>query len=148
FIGQFFTNKTPLSYNKEQYKKSIGFLDAIIVGSDQVWRYNYVKENYRYYLLDYLSAQTLKISYAASFGVDKWEGSEETVQHVSHLLKQFDAVSVREKSGIKICSNTFDYQNAVHVLDPTFLPEVNFYNDLIDKEKIEKKVRLFTYVLD
>jgi len=148
FIKQFFTNKTMLSFNKKQYKKSIHNLDAIIVGSDQVWRYKYVKGNYRYYFLDYLLPQTRKISYAASFGVDEWEGNEETVQKVSRLLEQFDAVSVREKSGIDVCKNTFNYQNAVHVLDPTFLPAVSFYNNLIDKEKIQKKVRLFSYVLD
>ncbi|MGS2764945.1 polysaccharide pyruvyl transferase family protein [Sinomicrobium sp. M5D2P9] len=148
FVEQFFTNKTTLSFNKEQYQKSVQNLDAVIVGSDQVWRYKYVGKNYRYYFLDYLPSKTKKIAYAASFGVDQWEGNQETVQKVESLLNQFSTVSVREKSGLEICKKTFNCQNAVHVLDPTFLPEVSFYNNLIDKEKIQKKVRLFSYVLD
>lgn len=148
FINEFFTNKTSWSFNKEQYQKSIQNLDAVIVGSDQVWRYKYVRSNYKYYFLDYLPSKTKKIAYAASFGVDQWEGNQETVQKVESLLNQFSAVSVREKSGVDICKDTFHYNKAVHVLDPTFLPEVGFYNNLIDKEKIQKKVSLFSYVLD
>jgi len=148
YINNFFVNKTALSFNKEQYQKSIQNMDAVIVGSDQVWRYKYVKGNYRYYFLDYLSPKTKKIAYAASFGVDEWEGNKETVQKVESLLNQFSAVSIREKSGVDICKSTFNYQNAVHVLDPTFLPELNFYNVIIDKEKIKKEVKLFSYVLD
>src|SRR5690554_3247677 len=148
FIDNFFVNKTALSFNKEQYIKSVENMDAVIVGSDQVWRYKYVGKNYKYYFLDYLPPNTKKISYAASFGVDQWEGNQETVQNVEKLLAQFKAVSVREKTGVAICNDTFHYNKAVHVLDPTFLPEVSFYNKLIDKEKIQKKVRLFSYVLD
>lgn len=148
FIADFFVNKTALSFNKEQYQSSVQNLDAVIVGSDQVWRYKYVRTNYKYYFLDYLPSKTKKIAYAASFGVDEWEGNEETVQNVEKLLAQFKAVSVREKTGVAICNDTFHCNKAQHVLDPTFLPEVSFYNKLIDKEKIQKKVRLFSYVLD
>lgn len=148
FIDNFFVNKTTLAFNEQQYKNSVQKLDAVIVGSDQVWRYKYVKANYRYYFLDFLPSRIKKIAYAASFGVDEWEGNKETVQNVEKLLAQFSAVSVREKTGVAICNDTFHYNKAVNVLDPTFLPEVSFYNNLIDKEKIQKKVRLFSYVLD
>src|SRR5690606_16655231 len=112
FIKQFFTNKTMLSFNKKQYKKSIHNLDAIIVGSDQVWRYKYVKGNYRYYFLDFLPDSLRRISYAASFGVDTWEGDINTVQEGQKLLQKFTAISVRERSGIDICRNTFDISKA------------------------------------
>ncbi|MDW9182276.1 polysaccharide pyruvyl transferase family protein [Escherichia coli] len=47
-----------------------------------------------------------KISYAASFGVDNW--NHENKRSVTQkLLSQFDAISVREISGVQICNNEF-----------------------------------------
>ena len=39
-----------------------------------------------------------RVSYAASFGGDNWNGNEELTQLCATLLQRFDAVSVRESS--------------------------------------------------
>ncbi|MDM1450400.1 polysaccharide pyruvyl transferase family protein [Myroides odoratimimus] len=148
FISDFFSNVTQVSYDKEEYLDSIKGLEAIIVGSDQVWRYNYIGSNYPYYFLDYLPSNITKIAYAASFGTGKWEGDSASILHIRQLLKTFKGISVRENSGIDLCLRTFEFDKALHVLDPTFLPNVDFYNDLIDVKKITKKVGFFSYVLD
>src|SRR5690606_19629561 len=85
---------------------------------------------------------------AASFGVDKWEGDKLSVDFVKRLISRFDAISVREDSGVSICKDTFSICNAVHVLDPTLLPKLSFYDSLIDKEVINERVELYNYVLD
>src|SRR5690606_38187267 len=128
-------------------KSTEGF-DAIIVGSDQVWRYKYVGKNFRYYFLDFITKPTKKISYAASFGIDNWEGPNDTVPLISRLLADFQAISVREDSGVVICKETFGVDDTRHVLDPTFLPEIEFYDNIIDVEGISKTIQLFSYVLD
>lgn len=135
----------------EDFSKQEKF-DAVIVGSDQVWRKGYIKNSYyKSYFLEFVdSSKTNKIAYAASFGKDHWEG-ENDIEDIAKLLQDFKAVSVREASGIDICKKTFDYDNAVHVLDPTMLIGKEFYlNEIIAKYDVSNisESGLVTYVLD
>lgn len=141
-------------YTKEDleiFAKKENF-DAVIVGSDQVWRKAYMGAKfYQNYFFDFIdSAKTKKIAYAASFGKDHWEGKDD-IEEISKLLADFTAISTREKSGVDICKNSFGYENAKHVLDPTMLQPKEFYLGEIvskyDTSKI-KKGGLLTYVLD
>lgn len=126
--------------------------DAVIVGSDQVWRKDYINDKfYKSFFLDFVnSKRTKKISYAASFGKDSWGGSDDK-DDISTLLKDFTAVSTREFSGTQICKNSFGYDNAAHVLDPTFLMDRDFYVESIIANHDTShylKGGLLTYVLD
>jgi exopolysaccharide biosynthesis predicted pyruvyltransferase EpsI len=89
-----------------------------------------------------------RIAYAASFGTDNWEYTEFETGNCKKLVAQFDAVSVREQSAIKLCKNNFEV-NVTQVLDPTMLLDVKHYISLIDNAKIERdNGNLFVYVLD
>lgn len=125
--------------------------DAVIVGSDQVWRKTYINDKYyKSYFLDFVdSSKTKKIAYAASFGKDYWEG-EDDIEDISKCLKDFNAVSTRELSGVFICKESFGFDNAKHVLDPTMLMPKEFYLDIISKYDVLNisKGGLVTYVLD
>ena len=130
-----------------EYIKNSDF-DAIIVGSDQVWRPKYSPNIYNYYL-DVTEGMTMKrISYAASFGVDEWEYSKEETEKCSCLAKLFDVISVREESGVTLCKNHLGV-NASLVLDPTMLLGPEYYVALTKKYKESpSKGNLFCYVLD
>ncbi|WP_313114943.1 polysaccharide pyruvyl transferase family protein [Aequorivita sediminis] len=121
--------------------------NVVLVGSDQVWRPKYSPNIYNFYL-DFLptSLNLIKTSYAASFGTDEWEYTDEQTELCSNLVGKFDSVSVREDSGVKLCSTNLNREDAVHVLDPTLLLEAEDYSELIG-QPIENK-GLFTYVLD
>lgn len=125
--------------------------DAVIVGSDQVWRKAYINDkHYLSYFLKFIQTpNTKKIAYAASFGKDHWEGKNDT-DEISQLLRQFNAISVREASGIDICKETFMIDNTQHVLDPTLLMDKQFYLDIIEKYNLSntQPKKLVTYVLD
>lgn len=123
--------------------------DCYIVGSDQVWRPRYVSCVTDYFLKEIpIDSKAIKMSYAASFGTDKWEFSPIETEECATLAKLFDAISVREESGIRLC-NDFLGVEAKHVLDPTMLLSVHDYIDLINKAKTEKsKGNAFCYVLD
>lgn len=126
--------------------------DAIIVGSDQVWRKRYINNPYyQSYFLDFVDGKTCrKIAYAASFGMDKWEGSGDE-ERIGRLLADFHAVSTREQSGVRICRETFGYSGAVHLLDPTLLMDRDFYVNRIIIPNVSRDFRvndLLTYVLD
>ena len=128
--------------------------DAIVVGSDQVWRAIYFVPMWVGFPMEnaYLSFTKgwplKRISYAASFGTDKWEYNEEQTLHSREALQMFDAVSVREENGVKLCKQYFDV-DALHVLDPTMLLDVNEYIELFKQKQTPKsKGNLLNYVLD
>ncbi|MDF2476030.1 MAG: polysaccharide pyruvyl transferase [Sphingobacterium sp.] len=120
---------------------------AVIVGSDQTWRPKYSPNILNYYL-DFIKSNNLitKISYASSFGTDEWEYNDREKNECTELIKLFDAVSVREDSGMDLCLKHFGMK-AQLVLDPTLLLERSEYLDVF-KSLIEKRAGLFTYVLD
>ncbi|WP_035673937.1 polysaccharide pyruvyl transferase family protein [Flavobacterium sp. 83] len=124
--------------------------DAIIVGSDQTWRPIYSPNIYNYFF-DFLqdNAKIRKISYAASFGTDKWEFSDIETEKCKHLIQQFDAISVREYSGVDLCKQYFN-SSAQVVLDPTLLLKKEDYIKVIDSSRRDLKPvnGIFTYILD
>ncbi|MBS7836979.1 polysaccharide pyruvyl transferase family protein [Wohlfahrtiimonas chitiniclastica] len=126
--------------------------DAVVVGSDQVWRKAYINDRYyQSYFLDFIppNSKIKKIAYAASFGKDTWEGKGDEEQ-ISELLRQFSGISVREASGIDVCRAVFNIKNVEHVLDPTLLMDKEFYLDIIRKYDVSNMPvkKMVTYVLD
>lgn len=136
--------------NKKLIAHNVASFDVIIVGSDQVWRKPY--SNIPEYLLDFTKGMNIKrISYAASFGKDDLsEYGDKLIKKSAVLAKQFDAISVREDSGVDICKKYWGV-DAVQLVDPTLLLEVDDYVALIDNDASllhESTGELFTYVLD
>lgn len=122
--------------------------DAVIVGSDQTWRPKYVSNIYDYYL-DFLKNKDIRrIAYATSFGVDNWEYSKSQTKKCSQLAQLFDCISVRESSGVELCSKYLKV-HSTFVLDPTLLLEKNDYLKLINcKDVASQSKGVFTYFLD
>jgi len=92
--------------------------DAYVVGSDVVWSPRYNDENrLKTYLLTFVD-NGLKISYAASVGdrnIPKW-----ACKIFRKYLKDFDAVSVRERASAEVIKKCTQIEPKV-VLDPTAL---------------------------
>ena len=123
--------------------------EAYVVGSDQVWRPIYSQNIYNDFLDFCQNEPNIKrLAYAASFGVSDWEFNEEQTIECSRLAKLFDAISVREDSGIASCEEHLDV-DAIHVLDPTLLLEKEDYIKLVEKAKEPiSGGNLFCYILD
>ena len=138
-----------LTWRNRLNRREINKYDTFIVGSDQVWRpqYNDWQPNYFFEFIDN-KKEVKRIAYAASYGVDLSEYDEELQLKCGRLLKQFDAVSVRETAGIKLTKDLFNV-DAEFVLDPTMLLDKEDYNRIIDKYPIEiKKEGIMVYILD
>lgn len=137
-----------LTRSNESVIDAVRQFDAIVVGSDQVWRAT--MSDIPTYFLSFTKAINVKrIAYAASFGTDDLnEYSKMDMKIASESIKLFDAVSVREKSGVHLCRDYFK-MDAVHVLDPTMLLSKDDYLKLIEEEdKLCSENILLTYVLD
>ena len=123
--------------------------DAIVVGSDQIWRPKYFNGNIEDAYLKFAEGWNIKrIAYAASFGTDEWEYTAAQTKECARLLKQFDAVSVREASGVDLCRKHFGVE-ARHVLDPTMLLSAEDYIRLFETAGTPKSPgTLLCYILD
>lgn len=122
-------------------------LDAIIVGSDQVWRPLYSPFIHNMFL-EFVGKKAIRrVAYAASFGVDNMEYSDKQLKRCANLLKEFDGVSVRETSGVDLCRIYFGI-DALHVLDPTLLNDKEVYEELCQNVPVNSSKFLASYVLD
>lgn len=126
--------------------------DAFVVGSDQVWRPQYfVNRNRPCVELAFLSFAAenpvKRISYAASFGTDQMEYTPSQLHVCSQHLKKFNAVSVREESGVLLCDEYFGVK-AEHVLDPTMLLRKEDYVGLIPQDISPVEGNMLVYILD
>ena len=124
--------------------------DAIVVGSDQVWRPEYLGGiPLEDAFLNFAKSCAIKrIAYAASFGVDECTYTPEQLKHCAPLLQLFDAVSVREFSGIGICKKYFGVE-ACQKIDPTMLLNAKDYMQLVSQTDTKPSHGdLMVYVLD
>lgn len=148
FIDKHITKTNPIRGDRQITKfVSSNNLNAIVVGSDQVWRYKYTEEFYPNFFINFHTHNKCKkIAYGASFGLPNWS-HHELNKDISKYLKNFDAISVREIDGLKICSDNFNYNDAKHVCDPVLLHSKEKYEELCkDVAKTSRSISI--YALD
>lgn len=122
--------------------------DALIVGSDQIWRPMYFRDIENAYLKFAQYWNVKKIAYATSFGTDRWEYPPQLTQTCRNLVQKFTAVSVREISGVNLCQNHLQCK-AYQVLDPTLLIDREEYLSILSlTSKKKPKGNLLLYILD
>lgn len=152
FVNKYLKPWTKECYRSKQlYELRYADIDAYIAGSDQCWRSKFAPNYIDDYFFKFLKGTNKKrISYAASFGTEEFEYSLEMQKSCTELLKEFSAISVRESSGIKLLEDFFDVPQgkAVEVLDPTFLPSVETYREVLKHYPIAESNYMFTYILD
>lgn len=154
FLDKYIKHTHPI-YSKFELKWffRLGHYDAVVAGSDQIWRKQYIE---RYglgtYFLDFIPStfKGKKIVYGASFGVDEQEYSLPEQAFIRSLFNKLDAVSVRESSGLELLkAYGWTYPSAVQVLDPTLLLKREDYDALIDAAETEPlEGTMFCYILD
>jgi hypothetical protein len=131
-----------MSISKEIFYKAseIKGKDAYVVGSDQVWN-SQLTHNDEAYFLKFCNKYDKKISYAASIGKDIIDNNEK--QDLEKKICNFDYISVREDSAVKIISGLTD-KKVYHVLDPTLLADKAIWEKLIqnDNKKYNNKYLL------
>lgn len=145
FIDKYINIKWETRYEKLQNKD----YDALVVGSDQVWRPNGVRD----IAIEFFSFanhwnNVKRVAYAASFATSEWEFSEQQTECCKTLAKKFDGISVREESGVKLCQEHLSV-NSTWVLDPTLLlSSEDYVKGLNIVHNPAHNKSLFYYILD
>ena len=112
--------------SNEELKENLPEADLYIAGSDQIWNATFQNGKDEAFYLDFVPNNKIRASYAASFATETFP--KELEDKTSNMLKRFDYISVREKTGLDILKD-MGIKNGVQVLDPVFL---------LDKEHWEK----------
>jgi len=122
--------------------------DAVVVGSDQVWRPEYTNDAIAYFLA-YVPNGVGRVAYAASFGKATWdpESYPSLTDQARSELKKFKAISCREQSGVHICKDVFGVA-AEQVLDPLLLVDQLFIDGIITRSSVVQGSKLIYYKLD
>ena len=122
--------------------------DVYITGSDQVWNvHSNPQESIPAYFLDFGSKSVKRMSYAASFGINKID--QRLQDDIKKMLSKFYYVSVREKKGLELCQN-IGIRNAELVPDPTLLLTSSEYRSLYNENAVSvpKEKYCFVYMLN
>ena len=154
FLERYVTHTVSIQSHKQLEKVFVnGNYDAVIAGSDQIWRKKYVE---RYglgtWFLDFVPVdyKGKRVIYGASFGVDEKEYTKEDATRMREFYEKLDAVSVREQEGLHLLDE-YGWHNprAQVVLDPTLLLTREDYDKIIDSTDTEPgEGDMFCYVLD
>lgn len=150
FFEKYFSPHSAPLYSTSDLKEYCeGRFDAIIVGSDQVWRPELLKCIEDYFLCFLDDPNVKRIAYAASFGKTDPLFSERSKRKCGIGFSKFDYVSVREAEGIDVIKRMgWKSPQAVQVLDPTMLIDSQLYKRLLPNDKKKPQMLLFCYILD
>ena len=135
-------------YNYKELKKDPPKADCYIVGSDQVWNIYYSQvNNINAHFLNFGDKETLRFSYASSFGFSKNKLMKKYSKVVIPLLKRFNYISVREESGLDILKE-MGLNNAQQVCDPTMLLSASDYISYFNDENIAINTKKYIFVYE
>lgn len=143
FINKYINKKT---IDSARIAALCSHYDAIITGSDQVWRKKYAYLPHTFLLFP--APRTRKFSFAASFGredIKEYNLIDKAL--AKRQLRSFKSISVREKSGSQLVQRLAQRSAESH-LDPTLLLTKSDYCEILPSERIQDGPFLFNYCLD
>ena len=136
-------NLSTMNNNRDDLSQFAASCDAIVVGSDMLW--HPVNVEHDYYTLTFVPDEVKKIAYATSFGTTLIPN--DMIDTYKSFLCRFDAISVREKSGVELISNLDIDKKGQVVLDPTLLFTGDEWTDIQQPEPIIKDKYILCYFL-
>lgn len=137
FFDEFRQMHLNLSENTYNHLEELQLMPPIaecyITGSDQVWAQLLSCEDNQTFFLNFGPKEVLRIAYAPSFSLQNYP--EDLNDRLSQNLKRFQAISVREKTGVDICRKAG--MEAKWVVDPTMLLSSEDYRMLGKESQTE-----------
>lgn len=137
-----FKKLSPVYYGYEQLKEQSKKYTAVMVGSDQLWSPSGITSNF--YNLMFADNNTVKISYATSFGVSQINPRYHKIYNT--FLNRLNFISVRENSGKKIVEE-LSLNKAEVVCDPVILLDAEQWLKEIPNKRLYDEPYIFAYFL-
>lgn len=149
FVDNFYPQNEvspPLPYDRMHELNNC--CDTFLVGSDQIWHYNITKGFNFTMMLNFVDDDKKKISFGTSFGHQRDFTPEDIKPKVKALLQRFNAISMREQSGVDICRDIYGVK-ATATIEPVFCLTVEQYREMAAHSSInETEPYILSYILD
>ncbi|HIQ73374.1 MAG TPA: polysaccharide pyruvyl transferase family protein [Candidatus Cottocaccamicrobium excrementipullorum] len=142
FMNQTFTNMSPAYDTFEQLTQAARGYDAVMVGSDQLWR----PEGYStgFYNLMFVPDEVTKIAYATSFGVSQIPKRKKKIAKT--FLNRIEHISVRELRASEMIKELIG-RDVPTVVDPTLLFTGDEWKKIIPSKTVVDEKYMFCYLL-
>lgn len=105
-------------HSYDDLKNNPPVADIYCTGSDQTWNSIWNDGILPEYFLEYAPEGKKRIAFSASFGRTQLDSGE--IEKTRPLIQKYDAVSVRESSGLEILKQ-MGYTKGIHIMDPTLI---------------------------
>lgn len=102
--------------------------DVYVAGSDQVWNAGWNRGVIPAFYLSFAPEGKPRFAYASSFGRGRIDAGE--VEATRAYIERFDAISVREESGVGILRDQYGYNRVERIVDPTLAMPPSFWRDI------------------
>lgn len=122
--------------------------DTFIVGSDTNWWWADAQSSRYFYWLDFVRTGKRKIAFATSFAHERPDIPAAQTPHLKYLYSRFDAVSVREESGVRNLAEIYGIRGAEHIIDPVLIADDSVFHGLAGESSRKESGYVFAYILD
>lgn len=122
--------------------------DTFMVGSDTNWWWGDVHSTGYFYWLDFVWTGKRKIAFSTSFAHERPDIPQAETPVLRYLYSRFDAISVREKSGVRNLGELYGVDDAEHIYDPTLIAEDRVFRSLAAESSRTDSGYVFAYILD
>lgn len=144
FMNETFVHFSPVYDTFGQLVKAAKNYDAVLVGSDQLWR----PEGYTtgFYTLEFVPDEVKKIAYATSFGVSQIPVRKRST--AKKFLNRIEHISVRELRASEMVKELTG-RTVTTVVDPTLLFDAEQWDKIIPVAPVEEvgEHYIFCYLL-
>lgn len=131
FVSNYLNVSDQVCYSTEELYEKLPKADVYCTGSDMVWNDETNGGFLPAYFLEFVPEGIKKISFASSFGKDTF--TEEQNKLLYSKLKSYDAISVREKSAVRVIEQLG--LKAKNVLDPSLCVNKDFWKQFVSSNK-------------
>jgi len=141
-FNKYLNLKYRLIFNND-FKKVNNKFDYFVVGSDQVWNYQFANNESFYLLTD---SNKNNIAFSASFGIDSLP--DKLKDTYKKGLKGFKAISVREDKGKEIVDELLNNKKTEVLVDPTMMLTSSEWDKISNSPKQMKLLNEKKYILN
>ncbi len=149
FIDKFYApDEVSPCFSSKEMTELNNYCDTFLTGSDQIWNY-FINNIFDFtFMQSFVSDSKKKISFGTSFGKAVDITPKEKLPYTKKLLRRYNAVSLREESGVKICRDVYGVK-AKAVVEPVFCLKKEQYEEIAETSEIKKEEPyIVTYMLD
>lgn len=142
FARKYMSISCRMANDKDYYELNAAF-DNFIVGSDQVFRAEWVSNHW---FLDFVDDDKNKVAVSASYGKDALDVPKKRELEIKYLLSRFNSISVREEQGVELSKKLG--AKAVNIIDPVFYLGKQEYIDKLNIRVNNEDKYIFVYIRD